>query len=162
MDDSGIKIRAATADDLGAIVSVWWQLMSEHKDRDPAYWPLLAEPEACASFSEYMEKLFDEAEHFLRVARIEGSVVGFIHGQVLVRPPIFSMDRVGRVVEISVDREFRGRGVGRALMAELEREFKNQGITCMNLMVDTDNEKARALYRGLGFYERELHLVKKL
>lgn len=157
-----ILARPAGPADLPAMMEIWWQLMSEHEARDGGYWGLLPEPEARASYREYAEKMLAEEGHVHLVAEMEGQVVGFVHGRPLPRPPIFQTEKVGRVDEVAVRRDFRGLGVGRAMMQTLLAAFHEQGYAFCDLMVDSDNPAAQALYHALGFYPREFHLVKKL
>ena len=54
---------------------------------------------------------------------------------------------------MSVDRDWRGRGVGSALLAEAFRWARWAGVEKVTLTVYPDNERARALYRNFGFAE---------
>jgi putative acetyltransferase len=54
---------------------------------------------------------------------------------------------------MSVDREWRGRGVGSALLAEAFRWARWSGVEKVTLTVYPENERALALYRKFGFTE---------
>jgi putative acetyltransferase len=54
---------------------------------------------------------------------------------------------------MSVDREWRGRGIGSALLAEAFRWVRWAGVEKVSLTVYPDNEPARGLYRKFGFVE---------
>lgn len=144
------------------MVEAWWQLVVEHTRRDGEYWGLIEEAEARKQAREWHEQVLSIPGRVLLVAEIEGRTAGFIHGQVAERPPLWRMARIGRIDEVAVHREFRGRGVGRAMLQAMEAEFKKRGLSHADLMVDEQNAAARGLYASQGFYERELHLVKKL
>ena len=62
------------------------------------------------------------------------------------------------VVAPSVD----GHGVGQRLMAELDEESRQRGAYTMSLNVFAENERARALYRRLGFHEELIRAVRPL
>jgi ribosomal protein S18 acetylase RimI-like enzyme len=53
--------------------------------------------------------------------------------------------------DIAVSPQFRGRGVGRALMAAVETDARRLGCCKITLEVRSDNARAMALYRDLGF-----------
>lgn len=53
-----------------------------------------------------------------------------------------------RLVDLAVDRLYRGRGIGTALVRWLQRQGKRAGI---ELHVARDNPRAAALYARLGF-----------
>ena len=60
------------------------------------------------------------------------------------------------VSNVAVYPEFRGKGIGKALMLEAERLAKESGAERIVLDVETDNERAIAIYKKLGYsVERE-------
>src|SRR5262245_32879878 len=67
-------------------------------------------------------------------------------------------DPVGRptffVYDIHIDEVQRGRGYGRATMLAVEAEAARRGIDRIALNVFGGNERARSLYRSLGYIER--------
>ena len=62
--------------------------------------------------------------------------------------------------EIYVRERVRGRGMGSEALAALSRALSGQSVKAMQLEVDTDNERARALYERMGFQSRNrYHLM---
>jgi len=55
------------------------------------------------------------------------------------------------ILGIGVVPEYRGRGIGRQLLDRTIAEAWKRGFTRIELTVRTDNERAAALYRQLGF-----------
>ena len=161
-DKDKIIVRKAEARDLDAMVDVWWQMVSEHEGRDPDYWRNLPEAESRKRFRDWKEKLITQENHFHLVAEIHGKVAGFIYGHVLERPRVMKTSPIGRVDEVAVDREFRGQGAGQAMLSALAEELRKQGLPLVELMVDTDNPVAQALYEKAGFYIRQQQMIKKL
>ncbi|MFG2712974.1 GNAT family N-acetyltransferase [Streptomyces goshikiensis] len=86
----------------------------------------------------------------LRVARLDGRVVGFGYWLRHARPthlPHADLEKV------AVDFAAQGHGVGRALTAALVEDARAAGIEVLTLDARGDNANALALYRSLGFSE---------
>lgn len=69
---------------------------------------------------------------------------------------------VAWIYDVWIDEEHRGRGFGRSLMRALEREALDRGLDRLELHVWAGNERARSLYRSLGFREIGLEMFKPL
>jgi ribosomal protein S18 acetylase RimI-like enzyme len=63
---------------------------------------------------------------------------------------------------IEIDEARRGQGLGRAAMLALEDDVRRRGLARLSLNVFGGNERARALYRSLGFAESSVHMDKDL
>jgi len=84
----------------------------------------------------------------LRVAERDGSLAGFIMGNI-----VFDSTRAAGgciVVELYVRPDFRRRGIGRALMAALAAETRAAGAACLWWGVDDGDDEATAFYTALG------------
>ncbi len=63
---------------------------------------------------------------------------------------------------IKLEVAHRGRGLGRQAMQLLEGEVRERGFDRIMLNVFGGNERARALYRNLGYGEAAVHMTKEL
>jgi ribosomal protein S18 acetylase RimI-like enzyme len=70
--------------------------------------------------------------------------------------------RYAFLYDIEVDEEHRGRGLGRQAMQLLEVEVRERGFDRLQLNVFGGNERARNLYRSLGFQELSVQMGKEL
>ena len=102
----------------------------------------------------------DAPDTSVRVALHEGQVVGA--GIVTYGAEPFTGDLNAHLLAIVVDPSADGQGVGQRLMSELDDEARGRGARTMSLNVFTDNSRARALYRRLGFYEELIRAVRPL
>jgi ribosomal protein S18 acetylase RimI-like enzyme len=63
---------------------------------------------------------------------------------------------------IQIDELHRGRGIGREAMRLFEQEARARGFATAMLNVFGGNERARGLYRSLGWREASVHMTKRL
>ncbi len=101
-----------------------------------------------ATFTPYPGAPFTDSLVTQHVALVAQESNEKVVGMVYVN--ITSLD-FGYVFGLYVVPEARGRGIARALMHEVARILRDQGRTHVVLSVDTPNDKARTLYRQLGF-----------
>ena len=73
-----------------------------------------------------------------------------------------SADRTFFVYDIRIDEGQRSHGFGRAAMIAVEAEATRRGIDRIALNVLGDNERARSLYRSLGYAECAVTMDKRL
>lgn len=85
----------------------------------------------------------DKHGHEMTLAEVEGKVAGLIYW------------RQDFIESVHVAEAFQGRGVGRALMAHAEKAMLEAGHTMARLETDTFNERSHAVYRSLGYVERD-------
>lgn len=68
--------------------------------------------------------------------------------------------RRGRVEDVIVDESARGQGAGRALINAVVERAKELSVKSLELQSHPTREAANALYRGTGFYVREINLYR--
>ncbi len=89
-----------------------------------------------------------------------GNAVGFIHLATTV--DYYSNATTGHVADIVVTPEAGGQGVGTALMKFAEDWARERGYRLLTLSVIPENQRARELYRRLGFREDWIRCVKRV
>jgi ribosomal protein S18 acetylase RimI-like enzyme len=86
----------------------------------------------------------DFGKLIIKTYRVKGKPVGFIcyyKGELLE----------GRILFLSVDKTYRGKGYARTLLNFALDDLKKQGIRVARMFTRVDNERGRKLYTGLGF-----------
>ncbi len=96
------------------------------------------------------------AEHSVFVIEVEGEPVG--HLWLVERRDAYEPTLV--VYDIDVDEPHRGRGYGKEAMVFAEEEARRRGLTRIALHVGARNDRARNLYRSLGFEENVVSMSK--
>jgi ribosomal protein S18 acetylase RimI-like enzyme len=86
--------------------------------------------------------------------------VGFIH--LTTTGDYYTDSTTAHVADIVVAEEAAGRGVGSALIGFAEEWARVRGFAMLTLSVFIANERARTLYRRLGFDEEWIRCIKRL
>lgn len=92
------------------------------------------------------------------VAEMDGRIVGSI---------CTYQDRpagIGHIPNLSVHRDYRGRGLGRKLIAFALAHFRRSGLTHAKIETLVQNDAGNALYRSFGFREvaQQIHFLADL
>ena len=74
----------------------------------------------------------------------------------------FKAPKRGRVLDLIVKKEYRGRLVGQKLLAKMEQYFKSVGCKALILGVFGYNDKAINFYTKNGYTLRTMDIMKKL
>ncbi len=154
-----IRLRPMRDDELPAHVERSRAEYAEGIERNGGF----SRDEATAKAARDVEALFPEGRpapgQFLRVIESveSGLPVGRIH--YAERPP---GSRRAWLYDIALDEHMRGRGLGRQAMLLFEEELRAQGFTAVALNVFGGNERARSLYRSLGYREIAVEMAKEL
>ncbi|MHC1590563.1 MAG: GNAT family N-acetyltransferase [Candidatus Helarchaeales archaeon] len=145
--------------DLTDLVDLWWELFSTHQDYDPRFYSIKPERLSRILISEYFEKSMKSDDHIFVLAEEEGRAVGMIHCEILKRPPIFSEEREGLLVDVVVDPEHRGREIFQRMFDFLKIKLKIKEIKTCTLLVDVLNSSGFRAYQKAGFKERQRFLT---
>lgn len=74
----------------------------------------------------------------------------------------FSKESNGHLEVLTVAEEADGQGIGRQLLAEVEAEARQRGAQTMSLHVIGNNERARHVYKKVGYDEEMIRAIKFL
>ena len=139
-----MKIRTATKDDIPAMAELIRELFAVEADFTPDF------AAQCRGLELLIEK--DNAEIF--VAETRGEVVGMCTVQILVSTA--KGGEVGKVEDMVVGIQHRGKGIGAALLQTLEDWAKQRGLARLQLQADCDNHPALGFYRRQGWQHTNL------
>jgi ribosomal protein S18 acetylase RimI-like enzyme len=119
--------------------------------------------EAQAKAARDVESLFpggrpSKGQHVFALEDAEsGERVGRLH---YAERPLGS--RRAWLYDVAIDAPLRGKGLGREAMLAFERHLRERGYTRTELNVFGGNERARSLYRSLGYRELGITMGKDL
>ncbi len=157
-----IKIRKATGLDKQALIELFNQFGDYFTKIDNL--KMIVRPSNYGEF--YYEEMIKNTlnKGIVYLAEVDGEGVGFAAGNITEIKPATSPEslpqRKGRVIELFVNKEFRGRGVGKMLMEKIENYLIENGCHTINIEVFAPNIKAYDFYQKLGYKDRNIDLMK--
>ena len=102
------------------------------------------------SYARAFEEIYDDPNHELIVAELDGKVVGML--QLMFLPSIsFQGGLRAQVESVRVDTSLRGKGIGSDLMKWTINRAKERGAHVVQLTTHRSREDAHRFYERLGF-----------
>ncbi len=157
--EESFVIRDARPPDRAKIGLLWRELMALHRALDPRF---TVGPDG---EQEYLRGIHEkmrsrDARVLVAEARETRSVIGYVVGEIHVRPAMSLSGRYGFLSDICVLEAWRQRGVGRALFLEMQRWFVARRASAVELYVAEANPNAAAFWDAMGFrpFLKLLHL----
>lgn len=149
-----IHLRVATLDDLPAIVDCWQGLIEAHRALNAELYDVT--PQAASSFSQATARHIADPVAWVQVAErhVEGArprAVGYLIAREGMRPPWYTVRRVGMILDVFVRPEARRLGVARALMESAREAFVARGVRWLQVCYDPMNEASTCFWEGSGF-----------
>ena len=156
----GIQIRHADDRDAQLITGFTRATLQEMEstggdrgNRDKTFWKMYAEN--IVGFIRKNDRLY-------LLAQTESSIVGFLEGKIFELPEVFAYKKCFHIGVVYVISESRKQGIATALVQEALRWACDRGCQEADLNVLFNNEKARLLYKKLGFNVFQYQLRIKL
>ena len=138
-----IIIREAKESDLLTIGKLTLELIEAMGDTEGIDIKLIAEN---------CRNLLSEDNSYILVAEIEGIIVGFIN--FTTRKTILHRGLSGLIDELTIAKNYRGKGIGRQLLSSAIEKSRQLGCCEVEVSTEKTNVKAREFYRQCGFIER--------
>ena len=120
-------------------------------------------PAAVQAFQDaYIAEMLDDGctKAATLIADLDGQNAGFLH--IRERMDEISGEAAATIPLLAVSSEARGQGIGVTLMRAAEKWACARGYRLLHLEVFANNETARDFYRGQGFQEETLAMIKPL
>lgn len=114
----------------------------------------------------YFEKTLEEVEKcngkillYKDNEKIVGLIVGIINNDDTIRYD-FKAPKRGRITELVVDKDYRGKGIGKELLLKMKEHLKSNGCEKIMIAVFGYNESAIKFYKENGFHIRMLDMIE--
>jgi ribosomal protein S18 acetylase RimI-like enzyme len=118
----------------------------------------------------YLHRLFEnlEADNGRLYLAFDGErMIGFVAGIVPNKQSPDDLLEIfpskdGKILELYVDRSYRGKQIGRILMENIENYFKSAGCVACHTDCFGPNDLAHTFYHKYGYFDRLITLMKIL
>lgn len=94
--------------------------------------------------------------------KIVGCIVGIIEKQSPENLLGCIPTKAGRILELFVEKDYRGSGIGKMLMERMEKYMKSKKCDVMRVEVFDPNTTAHRFYKKLQFNDRVIDMIKLL
>ena len=160
MESGVVRIEKATTADVGVLAELNRHVQGIHVDGAPDLFKQPSPEEVAAQFEEWLRE--DSAWTF--IAYRGETAVGYVLAFIRERPdnPFTRAWRALLIDQISVEPEWKGKGVGRALVEaaiDVGREADVDEVQATSWIF---NEQAHAFFRALGFELQVLRFSRPL
>jgi GNAT superfamily N-acetyltransferase len=164
-DPYGATFRPYEAADRDALIALFEEFQDGFVDMDPLLRTRRMPGYGEAALAE-VERVARENAGLFAVAEDDTGIIGFVAASVHRTTPAQELEGPaetwGRVDELFVRQELRGRAVGRELMEHAEEFLRAAGCRSVRVQVFAPNVLVHAFYRGLGYADRDIDLIKLL
>lgn len=145
-------IRKAKEIDIEEILKLWKILAEFHSNLDTVFEP---SDDAIDIAREYLiEQVTKENTSFLIAEEVKTKkIVGYCKGNIANYPPVFKMQKYGRISDIVVHSNYRNRNLGKSLFEEMKNWFLQKDITRLELRVASTNPISPNFWKKMGFQE---------
>jgi diamine N-acetyltransferase len=158
--EENMKIRKAIADDASRIAWLNKEVQTIHVQIDSTKFKEFDH----AAVSSWIHGLFANENAIILVCELEECIVGYLIAIIYERKenPFKHADRYIEIDQISIQQDYRNKGIGRALLNEIKGIAKEKGIARLDLSTWTKNGNAISSFQKMGFKEcwkrMELHI----
>ncbi len=153
-----LTIRKATKKDFDSILNLANQLYKTEQPFDKNIKDGYYQTET--GKKELLKAIQSRKKIFL-VATIENSIVGYINGFLYDKEDVY-IKKVAYLDQISVDNNYRHKGIGTKLIDAFTAKVKEKGAKYIKLNAFENNEPAIHLYSKKGFDKYSIFYMKKI
>ncbi len=160
MNRGDIKIRNAQREDIDAIFQLWIESMRYHELLSPPIFGFDARHAAVGK--RFIMDQSKKATTILIVAEKNGTIIGYLLGEIRDRLPFQKLKKTGYIFDIVVEENERHKGIGSLLLERSFEFFKKNNIGTVMLSVSEENISAIKFYEKHNFttYLRNMVRVK--
>jgi ribosomal protein S18 acetylase RimI-like enzyme len=160
-----IQIRTYEEKDRTALIYCIGQLQDHIASLDPLH---RIRPLKDFDCDAYLKRTFEEVKKhngIIYLAEDENEIVGCVVG-IILQPDSENLEGFpsvdGKILELIILSEHRGKRIGALLMQRMEEYFSSHDCSVIKVDCFGPNKDAHAFYEKLGYTDRDYTLIKKV
>ncbi|MCC6643531.1 GNAT family N-acetyltransferase, partial [Candidatus Peregrinibacteria bacterium] len=136
--------------DIPQIAQLGLAILKFHQKIDPYF---KAAPDALKSYQKYFRSCIYSRKSLLLVAEFEGQIIGYSLSQLVNRPPVFAIQKIGLISDVFIMEKFRRQGLSKKLLQENYRWFKKHQRHHVHLIYHQKNPLASQAWPKQGYQQ---------
>ena len=161
-----VDIRPYHSEDRSALLQLMTELQNHLAAIDPLHRLKNIDDFDVEAYVDHLLLQMKEEHGVILIAKEEDVVVGFIVGSIPSASEDDDLDHYsameGKVDELVVSEQHRGKHVGRELMKKLEQHFQKNGCEFIRVGCFAPNLGTHAFYEKCGYNDRYIEMLKKI
>lgn len=145
-----MNIIPAREEHIAELVEIWKGFMDFHNEFNPFH---SRRGDGHKNWEVFLRKSMDSELGLVLVCTDDGKVVAYSISHVKDCPPIFQHDKMGFISDMSVNEEYRRKGIGELMLSEIYDWFEVQEVKRIELRVEPKNDIGYSFWRKHGFKE---------
>jgi GNAT superfamily N-acetyltransferase len=154
------QIREMTANDMPQVLSLWHELIEHHKPINHSLYQVTTS--ADMTYERWLTRRLKEDGAKVWLAVHDEQIVGYVLIMMGFRSPVYEINNVGMICDLSVTQRVRRMGVATSLVSHAVLALLNQGIKTVQVNYDDGNQEATAFWTKMGFAPRLIEAYRHL
>ena len=141
-------IRKAEIKDLDKITQLWLEMMNFHENKDEKF---RIKHDAKDIYRNYAKETIQDLEKGVFVYEFEKEICGYVFVEISYLPPVYEVNKIAIVTEISVKQNMRRNGIGQLLLKSAEFWANSQGVNRVECTVSAKNSVSLSFWKKNGY-----------
>lgn len=152
------RVRSAQSSDTAALGALAGDLVRFHHRLDPRRFMIVDDVDR--GYGRWLAREATSANALVLVAEIDGAIVGYTYARHEPRNWNDLIDEHGKIHDVFVHPDHRGRGIARALLTAACDQLRARGCERLMLSTATANQAAQKLFAALGFRPTMIEMMQ--
>lgn len=109
---------------------------------------------ATEDYLSFVKDSIEKDNCLVLVAETESKLIGFLRAEIVDRPPVFKVNKIGDIGDLFVKKEWRRKGIGSRLVKEAEVWFEKREINLLKVSVYVKNKSAQKFWDSKEFKDQ--------